>query len=100
MCLRTRVFELYPREYRNLSQLAFAMGISVSEVSRVRGGKRNINQKFITGALRAFPQFSFDELFYLAQDLPADDMPSPAGVTSDKRQGVIVIGGRTRKSRS
>ena len=68
MLLRTKVFELYPGYYRNLSQLAHAMGISVSQVSRVRNGQRNINQKFIIGALSAFPQFSFDELFYLARE--------------------------------
>jgi len=64
------------------------MGISVSEVYRVRSGKRNINQKFIVGALSAFPQFSFDELFYLSPELVIGDTPSPAGATSDRRQGV------------
>ena len=68
MLLRTKVFELYPGYYGNLSQLAHAMGISVSQVSRVRSGKRNINHKFIIGALSAFPQCSFDELFYLARE--------------------------------
>lgn len=91
--LKTRLFKLYPRYYRNLSQLAHAMGISVSEVSRVRSGKRNINQKFIIGALNAFPQFSFDELFYLAPGSPTDDMPSPAGVTSYMRQSVDIYRG-------
>ncbi len=68
MLLRTKVFELYSGYYGNLSQLARAMSISVSQVSRVRNGKRNINQQFIIGALSAVPQFSFNELFYLAQD--------------------------------
>lgn len=85
MVLRTRVFELYPRYYPTLSHLAHVMGISVSEVSRVRSGKRGINQKFIIGALTAFPGSSFDDLFYLAPGLPADDTPSPAGTTSDMR---------------
>jgi len=66
--LRTKVFELYSGYYGNLSQLANAMGISKSQVSRVRSGKRNINQQFIIGALSAFPQCSFNELFYLAQE--------------------------------
>jgi len=64
------------------------MSISVSQVYRVRSGKRNINQKFIVGALSAFPQFSFDELFYMSPESLIDDTPSPAGATSDRRQGV------------
>jgi len=44
------------------------MGISVSQIYRVREGKRRINQKFIVGALKAFPNHKMDELFYLAPD--------------------------------
>jgi hypothetical protein len=40
------------------------MGLSLSQVTRVREGKRNINQKFIVGAKRAFPQYDLDDLFY------------------------------------
>ena len=65
MRLRTKVFELYPRYYGSLSQLAHAMGMSVSQISRVRNGKRHINEAFLLGALSAFPQFSFSDLFYL-----------------------------------
>ena len=88
MKLGTKLFYLCPSYYRNLSELAEAMGISVSEVYRVRSGKRSINEKFIVGALSAFPQFSFDELFYMSPELVTGDMPSPAGATSDSRQGV------------
>ena len=65
MRLKTKVFELYPRYYGSLSQLAHAMGMSVSQISRVRNGKRRINEAFLLGALSAFPQFSFSDLFYL-----------------------------------
>ena len=65
MVLKTRIFELR-NGYRNLSELAKAMGISVSQIYRVRDGKRKINQKFIIGAISAFPDSKLDELFYLA----------------------------------
>ncbi len=65
MIVKTRVFELGSRDYRNLSELARAMGISVSQIYRVREGKRSINQKFIIGAMRAFPRYRLDDLFYL-----------------------------------
>ena len=65
MILKTRVFELCPGRYSNLSELAQAMGISVSQIYRVREGKRHINQKFFIGAIRAFPERKLDDLFYL-----------------------------------
>ena len=64
MILKTRVFELYPGRYSNLSELAQVMEISVSQVYRVREGKRRINQKFFIGAIKAFPKYKLDDLFY------------------------------------
>ena len=71
MILRTRVFHLYIGRYRNLSSLAEAMELSVSQVYRVLEGKRNINRKFIIGALKAFPGYKFDDLFYFTPETPA-----------------------------
>jgi hypothetical protein len=51
-------------KYHNLADLAVAMGLSVSQVYRVREGKRGINEKFIIGAKKAFPDYRLDELFY------------------------------------
>jgi hypothetical protein len=68
MIVKTRVFQLQNDNYKSLSELARAMGISVSQIYRIRQGKRGINQKFIVGAKRAFPQRGLDELFYLAPD--------------------------------
>jgi len=66
MELETKVFELYYKSYRNLAELAHAMGISVSQIYRVREGKRPISQKFIIGAIKAFPGYKFNNLFYVA----------------------------------
>ncbi len=77
MIVRTRVFELCNGKYRNLSELARVMGISVSQLYRVREGKRNINQKFIIGAVKAFPQCRFSDLFYIARN----DSPVETTVT-------------------
>ena len=65
MIIKTRIFELRNGNYRSLSELARAMELSVSQVYRVREGKRGINQKFIIGANKAFPSYRLDELFYL-----------------------------------
>jgi len=70
MIVKTRIFGLCPGKYKNLSELAQAMEISVSQVYRVREGKRNINQKFLIGAIKAFPGHKLDDLFYLAPKLP------------------------------
>ncbi len=64
--LETRVFELCNRRYSNLSELARAMGVSRSQIYRVRQGERGINGKFIIGAVRAFPGYKLDDLFYVA----------------------------------
>jgi hypothetical protein len=69
LIVRTRVFELSQSHYSNLTELAIAMGISVSQVYRVREGKRQINQRFIVGAMKAFPDHKLDDLFYLSQDI-------------------------------
>jgi hypothetical protein len=45
--------------------MARAMGLSASQVYRVREGKRRINQKFIIGAKKAFPSYKLEDLFYL-----------------------------------
>ena len=68
MIIRTRVFEMCNGHYRNLSELARAMGLSVSQVYRVREGTRRINQKFIVGAKKAFPSYGLDDLFYLENE--------------------------------
>ncbi len=70
MIVKTRIFELCNGKYKNLSELAQAMGISVSQVYRVKEGKRSINQKFIVGAIKAFPKRKFEDLFYLAPEPP------------------------------
>ncbi len=48
------------------------MGLSVSQVYRVREGKRGINQKFVIGAKKAFPNYGLDDLFYLDEEMPID----------------------------
>jgi len=47
-----------------------AMGISISQIYRVREGKRGINQSFIIGAIKAFPDRRLDDLFYLTSEEP------------------------------
>jgi hypothetical protein len=70
MIIRTRVFDITNSRFQNLSELAGAMKISVSQVYRVREGKRGINEKFIVGAKMAFPDLRLDELFYFNGDEP------------------------------
>jgi transcriptional regulator with XRE-family HTH domain len=68
MIIKTRVFEMANGKYQNLSDLARAMGLSISQVYRVREGKRGINEKFIVGAKRAFPNYRLDDLFYFRSE--------------------------------
>jgi len=68
MKLKTRVFELCNGKYPNLVELAQTMGISQDLIYRVRKSKRSINQKFILGAIKAFPGYKLDDLFYVSED--------------------------------
>ena len=83
MIIKTRVFELANGKYHNLSDLARAMELSVSQVYRVREGKRSINQKFIIGAKKAFPDFRLDDLFYLDSGQLSGGTMEPAVTTRD-----------------
>jgi hypothetical protein len=73
MIIKTRVFEFANGKYQNLSALARAMELSISQVYRVRVGKRGINEKFIIGAKKAFPEYRLDELFYINSSQPSDE---------------------------
>ena len=68
MKLNTRVFELCNGRYRNLVELAQTMGISNDLIYRVRRGERGINGRFIIGAIKAFPGYKLDDLFYVSED--------------------------------
>jgi hypothetical protein len=83
----TMVFDLYPIKYGSLTEMAQAMGISVSQIYRVREGKRKINQKFIVGAIQAFPEYRFSDLFYVARD----DRPVETSVTIPVQQHGSVV---------
>lgn len=65
MKLKTRVFALSKGKYRELSELAKVMGISLAQVYRMRASKRDIGEKFIIGAVKAFPGYKLDDLFYV-----------------------------------
>jgi hypothetical protein len=78
MIIKTRVFQMAAGRYHNLSELARAMGLSVSQVYRVREGKRGINEKFITGAKMAFPECRLDELFYFYAEITSDSYAEKA----------------------
>lgn len=86
MILKTRVFDLYSGRYRNLSELARAMEISVSQIYRVLEGKRNINRKFIIGAIKAFPEYKFDDLFYFTPEVPTVETTKVPSVVKTKEQ--------------
>jgi len=67
------------------------MGLSVSQVYRVREGKRNINQKFIIGAKKAFPEYKLDDLFYLEPESELELSPgSSSGTDVTRRYHYIV----------
>ena len=85
MIVKTRIFDLADGNYKNLSELAKAMGISVSQIYRIRQGKRNINQQFIVGAIKVFPHYRLDQLFYWAS-ANEDSETCPKSEKSEPKQ--------------
>ncbi len=68
MKLKTRVFELSNGKYRTIAELLKVMRISYDLFYRVRKGDRGIHERFIIGALKAFPEYKFEDLFYISGD--------------------------------
>ena len=74
MILKTRIFDLLylgnlegKSKYKNMTELAKGMRVSPGYIYKVREGKRKINQKFILGAVMAFPGYKLDDLFYIEE---------------------------------
>jgi len=44
------------------------MGVSQDMIYRVRKGERGIHERFILGAIKAFPGYKLDDLFYISED--------------------------------
>ncbi len=92
MILKTRVFTLCVRNYKNLTELARAMEISVSQVYRVLEGKRNINRKFIIGAMKAFPGYKFDDLFYFVPETTVGQKSAVQRLAESPRRQSLSLG--------
>ena len=91
MKMKTRVFELYNERYANFSELAKAMEISAATVSRVRQGTRPVNQKFIIGAIKAFPGYKLEDLFNVAPDGSENEgITKEAGMVVSSRRDEVV----------
>jgi len=61
--LRTRLFDL--EGGHDMKRLALLFGLSLSQVYRIKQGSRKIGEPFIVGALTCFPQYKFEDLFYI-----------------------------------
>ncbi len=62
----------------------------MSQIYRVKEGKRSINQKFIIGAKLAFPSYGLDELFYLELDGDRACAAYPDGNHAKKRAELVT----------
>ena len=66
--LKTRIFEIYDRENKDLDKLATALGISIDQLHGIRKGTKSIDREFIIGVRRVFPEYNLADLFYLSLD--------------------------------
>ena len=66
MIIKTRLTKLNGDGQVNLSELAKAIDISVKELCRILEGSQEINEHFIVNTIRAFPEYSLDQIFYFS----------------------------------
>jgi excisionase family DNA binding protein len=91
MKLETRVFDLYNGRYMNLPEVAQAMGMTPSQIYRVRQGKCSISEKFIIGALKAFHGYTLNDLFYVVPyESKSEGTTNEAGVAAGSRRDEVV----------
>lgn len=57
------------------TELAQRIGVDRTTIYRVKRGKSAPGEDFIAGALKAFPEISFDELFFLGKVLQSSHKP-------------------------
>ncbi len=65
-------------------ELAQAIGISQDLIYRVRKGERGTNQKFILGAIKAFPGYKLDDLY-------TDNSNIKSGTNTGCRSHVLTL---------
>lgn len=64
--LKRDTFEKYQNDNKwNDTELAEKMGVNRVQVWRVKEGHNEPGRDFIAGALKVFPDASFDDLFFL-----------------------------------
>lgn len=93
MKLETRVFELYNGRHKNLPEVAQALGMNPRQIYRVRQGKCSISEKFITRALKAFPGYTLNDLFYVVPDGSENEGTTNEAVmvTGSRRDEVVKL---------
>jgi len=64
MFLKTRIVDLCENKHKNINEICQTMNISKNQLYGTHQGKYRIDQKFIIGALKAFPENNIGDLFY------------------------------------
>jgi excisionase family DNA binding protein len=89
--LKAKVFELCNGKYVSLSKLAQAMGMNPQHIYLVRRGRRRVGEKFILGAIKAFPGYTLNDLFYVIPDGDNKERDTDlAGIVAGSRRGEVV----------
>lgn len=76
MAIRQRVLSLAHERGLSDRRLAHAMGVDPAIISEVRNNKLGCGPRFIEGALRAFPDKCFHDLFTLDPDREPVEVPA------------------------
>lgn len=74
ICIKENILETIQSKYSlNDSQLALKIGIDYSGLWRIKTGRNKPGEQFVAKILAAFPELTFEEVFFLEVESHGSD---------------------------
>jgi len=84
ICIRENILETIQREHSlNDSQLAVKIGIDYSGLWRIKTGRNKPGEQFVAKILAAFPELSFENVFFLDTQSHGSDTTKQEDIPGD-----------------
>ena len=88
ICIRENILETIQCEHSlNDSQLAIRIGIDYSGLWRIKTGRNKPGEQFVAKILAAFPELTFEEVFFLDTQSHGSDATEQEHISEDIKCG-------------
>ncbi|MDA8224207.1 helix-turn-helix transcriptional regulator [Desulfosporosinus sp.] len=85
ICIKENILETIQSKYSlNDSQLALKIGIDYSGLWRIKTGRNKPGEQFVAKILAAFPELTFEEVFFLEVESHGSDTTEQEGLGEAK----------------